>query len=165
MLMKRSSIDFGILDFFINFCNTVYEPMECNLDVISQPQKVCIARFNCVSSSLSNCLDFLISTAVLLELEYNCMGWWSDWLKCQRRIRRLVSSPKSVTRQAFVTVMALDTISTSASPSECITLIPEADNWVPSISRKACLLRLCRKKSSFFFHSQWIMEGCYNFSS
>ena len=41
-----------------------------------------------------------------------------------------MSSPKSVTGQVLATVRALDTTSTSASPSECITLITEADNWV-----------------------------------
>ena len=72
-----------------------------------------------------------------------------------------VSSPKSVTGQVFATVRAVDTTSTSASPSVCITLITEADNWVPSISRRACLLCLNRGKSQ----SQWIMEGWYNFCS
>ena len=64
--------------FFRSFCNTVRDPRECNLHVIWQPQKLCIARFDCVSSSPSNCLDFLISTVVLMELEYKCTGWWSD---------------------------------------------------------------------------------------
>ena len=50
--------------FFKNFWNTARDPTKCNLDVVLQPQKVCIARFECVSSSPSNCLDFLISTAV-----------------------------------------------------------------------------------------------------
>ena len=61
--------------FFKSFCNTVRDPTKCNLDVVSQPQKVCISRFDCVSSSPSNCVDFLISTAVSLELGYKCTGW------------------------------------------------------------------------------------------
>ena len=60
--------------FFQDFCNTVRHIPECNLDVISPPQKVCATRFECVSSSLSNCLDFLISTAIFLELECKCTG-------------------------------------------------------------------------------------------
>ena len=60
--------------FFQDFCNTVRHIPECNLDVISPPQKVCTTRFECVSSSLSNCLDFLISTAIFLELECKCTG-------------------------------------------------------------------------------------------
>ena len=68
MLMKISSIDFGILNI------SKVNPAEDNLDVVSQPQKVCIARFGCVSSSLSNCLDFLIPTTVLMGLEYKCIG-------------------------------------------------------------------------------------------
>ena len=70
--------------FFKKNCNTVHDATECNPYVTSQPQKLCIARFECVSSSLSNYLDFLTSTAVLLELEYKCMGWWNGGLKCQR---------------------------------------------------------------------------------
>ena len=122
--------------FFKKKINTARDPTECNFDVISQSQKVCIARCKCVSSSLSNCLDLLISTAVLLELEYKCTGW-SDGLKCQRRnISRSVSSPKSVTGQVFGAVMALDAISTSASPSECITLISEANSWSQAFQEK-----------------------------
>ena len=46
--------------------------------------------------------------------------WWSDTLKCQRRRTSMsLSSPRSVTGQVFPTVRALDTISTSAFPSEC----------------------------------------------
>ena len=60
-----------------------------------------------------------------------------------------VPSPRSVPGQVVATVRALDTISTPTSPSECITLIPEADNWVPSISRNAFLLCLFREKSLF----------------
>ena len=107
-----------------------------------------------------NCLDFLISTAVFLKLECKCTGWWSDGLTCQRRgINRSVSFPRSVTGQVFATVRALDTISTSASPSECITLIPETDNWVPNISRNACLLCLCIRKSTFFTVGALWMDG------
>ena len=91
--------------------------------MISQPQKACITKFECISASLSNFFDFLMSAAVLLELQHNCTGQWSNGLKCQRRrISRSVSSPRSVTGQVFATVRTLDTISTSASPSECITL-------------------------------------------
>ena len=49
----------------------------------------------------------------------------------------------------FATIKALDTISTSASPSERITLILEVDNWVPSVSKNACLLCLSRRKLLF----------------
>ena len=38
-----------------------------------------------------------------------------------------MSFPTSVTGQVFATVRALDTTSTSASPSECIMLLPEAE--------------------------------------
>ena len=154
--MKRSSVDFGILDFSKKICNTVRDTTECNPDVTSQPQKLCIARFECVSSSLSNYLDFLISTAVLLELEYKCTGGETvDWSARDEELKkrwrsRSVSSPKSATGQVFAIVRALDTISMFASPSQCITLIPEVDNWDPSISRNACLLCLCRRKSPFF---------------
>ena len=78
-------------------------------------------------------------------------GWWSGRLKCQRRrISRSVSSPGNFTGQVLAIVRALDTIFTSTSPSECSTLIPEADNWVLNISRNACLKYLCRRKSPFF---------------
>ena len=42
--------------------------------LVSQPQKASIARIYCVSSSSSNYLEFLISTAVLLESETNVQG-------------------------------------------------------------------------------------------
>ena len=58
------------------------------------------------------------------------------------------STPRSATGKVFATVRALDTISTSASWSECITLITKVDNWVASISRNACLC-LRRRKSPF----------------
>ena len=52
-------------------------------------------------------------------------GEMSDWSVKEEEIASVFSAPKSVTGQVFTTVRALDTISTSASPSECITLIPE----------------------------------------
>ena len=69
MLIKRSSTSFGILDLLKSFCNTVRDPTECNVDGVAQPQKVYTARFECISSSLSNCFDFLISAAV-----FECSG-------------------------------------------------------------------------------------------
>ena len=66
--------------FFKSFCNTVRDPTECNLDVASEPQKVCLARFDRVSSSPSNCLDFLISTAVLLV----CLRQFEYWIQYSR---------------------------------------------------------------------------------
>ena len=57
-----------------------------------------------------------------------------------------MSSPRSDTGQVFATVSA---ISMSASQSECIMVIPEAGNWLLSISRNAFLLWLCRRKSPF----------------
>ena len=51
---------------FKEFCNTVLNPTECNLDVVSHLQKAYIARIDFASSSSGNCLDFFISTAVLL---------------------------------------------------------------------------------------------------
>ena len=90
--------------------------------------------YECISSSLSNCFDLLIPTVVLLEFKYKCTEWSNDELWCQRRIiSRWVSSPRSVTGQVFATVSAMDTISTSASSSECIMLISKAGNWTPSI--------------------------------
>ena len=62
------------------FCNTLRDPTESNLDVVLQPQNACIARIDCVSLLPSNCLDFLISIVVLLELQYKCAGWYSDEL-------------------------------------------------------------------------------------
>ena len=58
-----------------------------------------------------------------------------------------MSSPRSVTGKVFATDSALNTISKSASPSECIILIPKADHWVPSISRNVFWLYFCRRKS------------------
>ena len=136
--------------FLKRFGDTVRDPTECNLVVVSQQLKVCIARFECISSSLSNCFDLLILTVVLLEFKYKCTEWSNDELWCQRRIiSRWVSSPRSVTGQVFATVSAMDTISTSASSSECIMLISKAGNWIPAF-KKSCLLCLCRRMSAFF---------------
>ena len=47
--------------------------------LVSQPQKASISKIDCVSSS-SNCLEFLISTAILLESETNVQGHkMTDW--------------------------------------------------------------------------------------
>ena len=62
------------------FCNTLRDPTERNFDVVLQPQNACIARIDCVNLLPSNCLDFLISIVVLLELQYKCTGWYSDEL-------------------------------------------------------------------------------------
>ena len=150
--------------FLKRFGDTVRDPTECNLVVVSQQLKVCIARFECISSSLSNCFDLLIPTVVLLEFKYKCTEWSNDELWCQRRIiSRWVSSPRSVTGQVFATVSAMDTISTSASSSECIMLISKAGNWIPAF--KKCLFVMFMQENVCFLHSQGIMEGSYNFSS
>ena len=47
-----------------------------------------------------------------------------------------MSSPRSPNGKAFAKVRALDAILKSAPPSECIMLIPEADNWVPNIEKE-----------------------------
>ena len=72
--------------FFKHFCNTVHDPTERNLGMVSQLQKVCVARIGCVSSSPSNCLDFLISTAVLPESKYKCTRWWSELLTKEEQL-------------------------------------------------------------------------------
>ena len=64
------------------------------------------------------------------------------------------STPRSAMGKVFATVRALDTISTSASRSECITLITKVDNWVASISRNACLC-LWRRKTWFLLAFFW----------
>ena len=53
MLMKKPSIDSGILDFSKKFCDTVRDPAECNLNEVSRQLKVSIARFACFRPSLT----------------------------------------------------------------------------------------------------------------
>ena len=131
--------------FFQDFCTIVRDLTECNLDVLSQPQKVCITRFECVSSSLSNCLDVLISTAVFLELECKCTGWWSDGLKCQRRIiSRLVYSPRSATGHVLATVRVLD-----------------KRHWIKHF--KKCLVVIFMQKKITFFSQSMDSGGMVHF--
>ena len=73
--------------FFKHFCNTVRDPTECNLDVISQSLKVCIASCKCVNSSLPGLLDINSHfTGIGIQMHGGkCTGWWSDGLNCKRR--------------------------------------------------------------------------------
>ena len=136
--------------FFQDFCNTVRHIPECNLDWYHNHKRYVLQDLNVSAHHCVTAWTSWYQQPFFWNWNANAQGWLSDRLRCQRRIiSRSVSSPRSVTGQVFATFRALDIISTSASPSECFTLIPEADNWVPNSSRNACLLYLCIRKSPF----------------
>ena len=141
--------------FFKKICNTVRDATECNPDVTSQPQKLCIARYVSAHHWVTTWTSWY-QQPFYWNWNTNARGGETvDWSARDEELKkrwrsRSVSSPKSATGQVFAILRALNTMSMFASPSQCITLIPEADNWDPSVSRNACLLCLCRRKSPCF---------------
>ena len=154
--MKRSSVDFGILDFSKKI--VILYVMQQNATLMWHHSHKSYALQGLNVSAHHWVTTWTSWHQQPFYWNWNTNAWGGetvDWSARDEELKkrwrsRSVSSPKNATGQVFAILRALDTISMFASPSQCITLIPEADNWDPSISRNACLLCLCRRKSPFF---------------
>ena len=142
--MKRSSVDFGILDFSKKIVILYVMQQNATLMWHHSHKSYALQGLNVSAHHWVTTWTSWYQQPFYWNWNTNARGGETvDWSARDEELKkrwrsRSVSSPKSATGQVFAILRALNTISMFASPSQCITLIPEADNWDPSVSKNAC---------------------------